>query len=111
MRKENAHRAELLAQVYENSLELLVKAQERKAWISPSALDLTEPLQSIAFPPISTGIFGYDVAEAAEVALKAIKKYVEGHPGKIKAVHVICLPTDKDPKTVAAYQEAFEKVL
>ncbi|HVP42279.1 MAG TPA: O-acetyl-ADP-ribose deacetylase [Terriglobales bacterium] len=29
-------------------------------------------LQSIAFPAISTGIFGYPVAEAAEIALKAV---------------------------------------
>lgn len=39
-----------------------------------NALDLGEryELESIAFPAVSTGVFGYPVEEAAQVALKAI---------------------------------------
>ena len=48
--------AELLAGCYRNSLAL---AEERG-------------ISSIAFPAISTGIFGYPVEEAAEVALRAV---------------------------------------
>jgi O-acetyl-ADP-ribose deacetylase (regulator of RNase III) len=48
--------AELLAACYRNSLRL---AEENR-------------LTSIAFPAISTGVFGYPVEEAAWVAIKAI---------------------------------------
>ncbi len=48
--------AELLADCYRNALAL---AEENE-------------LDSIAFPAISTGIFGYPVEEAAEVALGAV---------------------------------------
>ena len=49
--------AELLAGCYRNSLAL---AEENG-------------IESIAFPAISTGIFGYPVAEAARVALGAVR--------------------------------------
>lgn len=48
--------AELLADCYRNSLTL---AEEKD-------------IESIAFPAISTGIFGYPVEEAAEVALRTV---------------------------------------
>ncbi|MCL5972450.1 MAG: O-acetyl-ADP-ribose deacetylase [Firmicutes bacterium] len=45
-----------------------------------TALDLAEEwqLQSVAFPAISTGIYGYPMAEAAEIALGAVSR----HPTK-----------------------------
>ena len=48
--------AELLANCYRNSLAL---AEENE-------------IDSIAFPAISTGVFGYPVEEAAEVAIKTV---------------------------------------
>ena len=48
--------AELLANCYRNSLAL---AEENR-------------IDSIAFPAISTGVFGYPVEEAAEVALRTV---------------------------------------
>ena len=53
--------AELLANCYRNSLAL---AEENG-------------IDSIAFPAISTGIFGYPVEEAAEVALRAVVEETE----------------------------------
>ena len=53
--------AELLANCYRNSLAL---AEERG-------------IGSIAFPAISTGIFGYPVEEAADVALRAVVEETE----------------------------------
>jgi O-acetyl-ADP-ribose deacetylase (regulator of RNase III) len=53
--------AELLARCYRNSLSL---AEE-------------EGLESIAFPAISTGIFGYPAEEAAEVALRTVREEAE----------------------------------
>jgi O-acetyl-ADP-ribose deacetylase len=49
--------AELLARCYRNSLGL---AEENE-------------IESIAFPAISTGIFGYPLEEAAEVALRTVR--------------------------------------
>jgi O-acetyl-ADP-ribose deacetylase (regulator of RNase III) len=53
--------AELLANCYRNSLALAEK----------------NGIDSIAFPAISTGVFGYPVEEAASVALKTVVKEVE----------------------------------
>lgn len=50
--------AEILARCYQNSLKLA----DRKG------------IKSIAFPAISTGVFGYPVKEAARVALTAIRE-------------------------------------
>ena len=54
--------AELLANCYKNSLALAEEAG----------------IDSIAFPAISTGIFGYPVEEAAEVALRAVVEETGG---------------------------------
>jgi len=53
--------AKTLADCYTNSLEI---AKEKG-------------LRSIAFPAISTGVYGYPVAEAARIAFKAVKEFVE----------------------------------
>ena len=53
--------AELLANCYRNSLAL---AEEKG-------------LDSVAFPAISTGIFGYPVEEAAQVALRTVVEETE----------------------------------
>ena len=44
-----------------------------------NALDLTEKynIESIAFPAISTGAFGYPFGDAADLALKTIKAHAE----------------------------------
>ena len=61
-RKEDAA---ALASCYENSLKV--------------ALD--HGLTTVAFPAISTGIYGYPLDEAARVALKAIVSFLQEHPG------------------------------
>jgi len=43
-------------------------------------------LRSISFPSISTGAYGYPLEEAAEVALGAVRKFLEAVPGSIKKV-------------------------
>jgi O-acetyl-ADP-ribose deacetylase (regulator of RNase III) len=61
-------------------------------------------LESIAFPSISTGIYGYPVAEAAEVALRAVREHMgtRGRPDLIRLV----LFSDPD---FEAYREAILK--
>jgi O-acetyl-ADP-ribose deacetylase (regulator of RNase III) len=53
--------AELLARCYRNALDLAEK----------------NDVESIAFPAISTGIFGYPVGDAAEVALRTVREEAE----------------------------------
>jgi O-acetyl-ADP-ribose deacetylase (regulator of RNase III) len=47
-----------------------------------SSLDLasTHALRSIAFPAISTGIYGYPMRQAAEIAVTAVEEWLDEHP-------------------------------
>ncbi|MGY2894634.1 macro domain-containing protein [Deinococcus sp. UYEF24] len=56
--------AELLAGAYRRSLELAVQAG----------------CDSVAFPAISTGVYGYPLPEAARVSVATIRAFLEGHP-------------------------------
>ncbi len=57
----NSGEAELLASCYQSSLQLAVQ----------------NSIHSIAFPSISTGIYGYPTEKAAVAALTAVKEFVE----------------------------------
>jgi O-acetyl-ADP-ribose deacetylase len=61
--------AELLARCYRNSL----------------ALAEDNGVKSVAFPAISTGIFGYPAEEAAEVALQTVREEAE----RLERVHLV----------------------
>ncbi len=56
--------AELLASAYRESLKVA------------SAQGLT----SVAFPSLSTGVYGYPVQDAAKIALTTVKDYLAEHP-------------------------------
>jgi O-acetyl-ADP-ribose deacetylase (regulator of RNase III) len=57
-------KAELLAACYLNSL----------------ALAVSKGLRTIAFPAISTGVYGYPMSEAASVSSSAIEQFLAGDP-------------------------------
>ncbi len=78
--------AELLAGAYRHSLRL---AAENK-------------LVSIAFPSISTGIYGYPLDEAAPIALGTIAEFVRSHPHNLQLVRFVLF----DDKTRDAYEDA-----
>ena len=59
-------------------------------------------LTSVAFPSISTGAYGYPLAEAARIALKTVLDYLAQHP-EIKLVRFVLFG--------AAALEAYEKAL
>ena len=61
----DAGEAELLASCYRESLRLAVEHN----------------IKTIAFPSISTGVYGYPVAQAAVVALNAVKQFLKAHDG------------------------------
>ena len=58
--QHDGQEAELLANCYHNSLTLAVEKN----------------LTSIAFPAISTGVFGYPLAEAAKISSKTIENFL-----------------------------------
>lgn len=45
-----------------------------------SSLDLAADLESIAFPAISTGVYGYPIAAASAIAVDAISQWLTEHP-------------------------------
>jgi O-acetyl-ADP-ribose deacetylase (regulator of RNase III) len=65
---------ETLASCYRTSLSL---AREHK-------------LRSIAFPAISTGIYGYPVADAAEIAASSVAAFLTDAPGCFDRVLFCC---------------------
>ena len=76
--------SELLASCYYNSLQL-AKRQD---------------LLTIAFPAISTGVFGYPLPEAAEVSSRAIEKFLE-QDAKLSEVRLVFF----QPKNAAVFME------
>ena len=63
---------DLLASAYRNALRL---AGENK-------------IATIAFPNISTGVYGFPKDKAAAIAIRTVSEYLEGHPEMEKAVFV-----------------------
>jgi O-acetyl-ADP-ribose deacetylase (regulator of RNase III) len=81
---------EFLSSAYRKSLEL---CGENK-------------ISSIAFPSISTGVYGYPVEEASRIALKTVMDYLEDHP-EIKLVRFVLF----DSKTYSVYEGALKELM
>lgn len=75
--------AELLAACYTNSLDIA----------------LENGCNSIAFPGISTGVYGYPLDEAAKVSLLAVVRWLDAHPDTVMNIYFCCF---KDAE-MAAY--------
>jgi len=60
-------------------------------------------LNSIAFPSISTGVYGYPVEKAAVIAIDTIKKFLNERNTTIKQVTIVLY----DSRTYRAYAECF----
>ncbi|WP_034256537.1 O-acetyl-ADP-ribose deacetylase [Adhaeribacter aquaticus] len=73
----HSHEPELLANCYKNSLQLAIQHQ----------------CKSVAFPNISTGIYGYPKEKAATVAIKTVSDFLSLHPELNFVLYVIF---DKD---------------
>ncbi len=46
-------------------------------------------IRSIAFPSISTGAYGYPIAEAAPIAVKAVRTWIAEHPDALDEVRFV----------------------
>jgi O-acetyl-ADP-ribose deacetylase (regulator of RNase III) len=63
-------------------------------------------VNTISFPSISTGVYGYPVEEAAEIAVRTVASSVETHGGVLRAVKLVQF-SSSDART---YMEAAQKV-
>lgn len=82
--------AQLLASAYENSLKLAVK----------------KGLQSISFPAISCGIYGYPIHEAAHLALTTCVEFASKHKEIQLIRHVLF-----DQRTFDIFEQEFKKLI
>jgi len=80
---------ELLASAYRKSLELCTQNK----------------ITSIAFPSISTGIYGYPVEEASRIALKTVMDNLKDHP-EIKLVRFVLF----DTRTFDVYKKSLKEI-
>ena len=80
----SASDAELLRSCYRNSLELA----------------RAHGLHTIAFPAISTGVYGYPKEAAAEIALMTIREWFDAHPDAGMCVTIVSFSAQDD----AVYQ-------
>src|SRR5690606_16196218 len=87
--QEGARAAELLASCYRQALKICQ----------------AEKIASIAFPSISTGVYGYPVQDAALVALRTLREHLPAAP-----VVRVCRFVLYDDATLRAYQRAAERV-
>ena len=71
------------------------------AYRSCLALAEEKQVQYVSFPSISTGIYGYPVAEAAAVALGTVSEHLE-HECQVQHVVFVLF----DASTLAAYRDA-----
>lgn len=69
---------ELLASCYRNSL---ARAREIGA-------------RTVAFPAISTGIYGYPIAAAAEIAIETVQSQLRSYPEAFDTITLVCFGED-----------------
>ncbi|XP_057582775.1 ADP-ribose glycohydrolase MACROD1 isoform X1 [Hippopotamus amphibius kiboko] len=70
-------------------------AELRSCYLSSLDLLLEHRLRSVAFPCISTGVFGYPNEAAAEVVLTTLREWLEQHKDKVDRL-IICVFLEKD---------------
>ena len=72
----------------------------RDCYINSLNLAKANGLHSIAFPAISTGVYGYPIKEAAEVSYKAVTDWLRQNRDYEMEILIACF----NDKTVEAYQ-------
>ena len=81
---------ELLAEAYRNSLKLAV----------------SKGLKTIAFPSISTGVYGYPIEKASRIALTTVKEFLEKDDKLDKVMFILFTRHDLE-----IYKEAAKEIL
>ncbi|GHO75462.1 macro domain-containing protein [Ktedonobacter sp. SOSP1-85] len=87
----HADAAQLLASAYDTCLDLAEKYR----------------MQSIAFPSLSTGAYGYPLTEAAPIALQTVIEHLTQEATTLRQVTFVLF----DERTFQAYARALERLL
>lgn len=66
----------------------------RSCYIESLQLASTHDAKTISFPAISTGIFGYPIAAAAQVSIQAVQDFLSDHPEIETVRFVLFSPND-----------------
>ena len=82
--------AELLARAYRTSLRVAAE----------------EGARTIAFPSVSTGAYGYPIANAAAIALHTVKTGIEAHPDAFDEVRFVLF----SQRDFAIYSAALQRI-
>ncbi len=72
----------------------------RNCYINSLSIAKEKGIRTIAFPSISTGVYGYPVNQAATVASCAVNDFSEENPDAFDLIEFVCF----DEKTLNAYQ-------
>ncbi len=78
-----------------------------KCYLNSLELAASKGLRSIAFPAISTGIYGFPAELAAVIAIASIRAFLEQHPSSFDRVLLVAF----DGNTEAIYQSKLESNL
>ncbi len=87
----DANEEALLASAYRRSLEVAS----------------ANGVRTIAFPAISTGVYGFPVDRAARIAVRAVASYLDGHP-EFEQVQLVCFGKQALSEFTAALAEIAE---
>ena len=76
----------------------------RNCYINSLKIAKDKGIKKIAFPSISTGVYGYPVNKAAQTAIEAVKEFINDNPDAFDLVEWVCF----DDRTLKAYESALE---
>ena len=77
-----------------------------EAYTSSLTVAAGEGLRTVSFPSISTGAYGYPLAAAADVALRAVTGFLRAHPGAFDEVRFVLF----GDAALAAYRTALARI-
>ncbi len=64
-------------------------AQLASCYTTCMGMAVERGVTTISFPSISTGIYGYPIEGAADVAVKAVTEWLRTHPGPVRVVKLV----------------------
>ena len=67
----------------------------RNAYLNSLRLASEYGIKTIAFPNISTGVYGFPKKEAAKIAIETVKDYLSEHPEIEKVIFAVFDPENK----------------
>jgi O-acetyl-ADP-ribose deacetylase len=76
----------------------------QSCYITCLELAVEHGVQAISFPSISTGVYGYPIDEAAEIAVRAAADWLREHRGPVRTIKLVQF-SDKDHQVYKRYAQ------